>query len=161
MVLVGLRIIWRLATSPTRFFTGSTTDGVTFRPVSAAGITFGEPPSITATQLLVVPRSIPIILFDILFKTLFNNFCLKYFYLGRTKHILSYFISFENQFCNSVDFFSDDCFRTFVPVVIKDIPHLGRYAFQAFRVQGLMKLTCGQLNPQVLGVSRCQLQNVE
>ena len=38
----------------------ATTDGVV-RPPSALGMTIGSPPSITATQLLVVPRSIPMI----------------------------------------------------------------------------------------------------
>src|SRR5699024_8234147 len=38
-----------------------TTDGVVRAP-SALGMTTGSPPSITATQLLVVPRSIPMIL---------------------------------------------------------------------------------------------------
>ena len=39
----------------------ATTDGVV-RPPSALGMMTGSPPSITATQLLVVPRSIPIVL---------------------------------------------------------------------------------------------------
>src|SRR6478672_10291837 len=55
---------WRLATSPTRrspFLVKATTDGVVRLP-SALGMTTGSPPSITATQLLVVPRSIPITL---------------------------------------------------------------------------------------------------
>jgi hypothetical protein len=38
----------------------ATTDGVV-RPPSAFGMTVGSPPSITATQELVVPRSIPIV----------------------------------------------------------------------------------------------------
>src|SRR3972149_9215784 len=62
MVFLALRTIWRLATSPTKFLTGSTTDGVMFLPVSAAGITLGRPPSITATTEFVVPKSIPTIL---------------------------------------------------------------------------------------------------
>ena len=41
------------------------TDGVVLPP-SAFSITLGWPPSITARQLLVVPKSIPII-FDIMF----------------------------------------------------------------------------------------------
>src|SRR3990167_3811791 len=61
IVFLGFRIIWRFATSPTRFLTGSTTEGVMFLPVSEAGITLGVPPSITATTELVVPRSMPII----------------------------------------------------------------------------------------------------
>jgi hypothetical protein len=38
-----------------------TTDGSS-RPPSAVTITLGEPPSITATTLLVVPKSMPTIL---------------------------------------------------------------------------------------------------
>ena len=52
-----------LAGSPTLrspFLRKATTDGVVRRPSSLA-ITTGSLPSITATQLLVVPRSIPII----------------------------------------------------------------------------------------------------
>src|SRR3989338_632032 len=60
-VFLGFKINCRLAISPTKFFTGSTTEGIKFRP-SAVGITLGFPPSITATAELVVPRSIPIIL---------------------------------------------------------------------------------------------------
>src|SRR5579872_2642731 len=54
---------WRLATCPTNrspVLVNATTDGVV-RPPSSLGITLGSPPSITATQELVVPRSIPII----------------------------------------------------------------------------------------------------
>jgi hypothetical protein len=61
-VVFGFRSIWRFATSPTKFLTGSTTLGVMFRPVSLAGMTLGLPPSITATTEFVVPKSIPIIL---------------------------------------------------------------------------------------------------
>src|ERR1044071_9146302 len=63
MVFIGLVIAWRLAGSPTLrspFFKNATTEGVVRRPSSLA-ITTGSLPSITATQLLVVPRSIPII----------------------------------------------------------------------------------------------------
>src|SRR5687768_12433326 len=63
MVLCGLVMAWRLAGSPTLrspFFKNATTEGVVRRPSSLA-ITTGSLPSITATQLLVVPRSIPII----------------------------------------------------------------------------------------------------
>src|SRR5438270_8731657 len=54
----------RLATCPTSrspVFVKPTTDGVV-RPPSSFGMTLGSPPSMTATQELVVPRSIPIIL---------------------------------------------------------------------------------------------------
>ena len=63
MVLMGLVIACRLAGSPTLrspFFIKATTEGVVRRPSSLA-ITTGSLPSITATQLLVVPKSIPII----------------------------------------------------------------------------------------------------
>ena len=43
------------------FFAKATTEGVVRFP-SALGMTTGSPPSKTATQELVVPRSIPIIL---------------------------------------------------------------------------------------------------
>src|SRR5687767_461399 len=63
MVFCGLVIAWRLAGSPTLrspFFRNATTEGVVRLPSSLA-ITTGSLPSITATQLFVVPRSIPII----------------------------------------------------------------------------------------------------
>src|SRR3954452_22088450 len=63
-VLSGLVTAWRLAGWPTRrspSFVKATTDGVVRAP-SAFSMTLGLPPSITATQLLVVPRSIPITL---------------------------------------------------------------------------------------------------
>ena len=44
----------------------STTDGVVLTP-SALAITVGFPPSITATQLFVVPKSIPMILLIMIF----------------------------------------------------------------------------------------------
>ena len=53
----------RLAKLPTMrspVFENATTDGVV-RPPSALGMMTGSPPSITATQELVVPRSIPMI----------------------------------------------------------------------------------------------------
>src|SRR5215211_2203842 len=62
-VLVGFVTAWRLATVPTRRSPESvkaTTDGVV-RPPSAFSSTVGSPPSITATQELVVPRSMPIV----------------------------------------------------------------------------------------------------
>src|SRR5882757_1601783 len=54
----------RLATCPTKRspdFVNPTTDGVVIPP-SSLGMTFGSPPSITATTEFVVPKSIPIIL---------------------------------------------------------------------------------------------------
>ena len=65
----GLVMAWRLATWPTRrspSLEKATTDGVVRLP-SALGMTTGSPPSMTATQLFVVPKSIPIILDIILF----------------------------------------------------------------------------------------------
>src|ERR1044071_3698835 len=62
MVLSGLVTAWRLAGWPisrSPSLVKATTEGVVRAP-SAFSITFGLPPSITATQLLVVPRSIPI-----------------------------------------------------------------------------------------------------
>ena len=64
MVRSGLTTAWRLAIWPTRrspFFAKATTDGVVRAP-SGLVMTTGSPPSMTATQELVVPRSIPIIL---------------------------------------------------------------------------------------------------
>ena len=63
IVFSGFITAWRLATVPTRRSPHSvkaTTDGVV-RPPSAFSRTVGSPPSITATQELVVPRSIPIV----------------------------------------------------------------------------------------------------
>ena len=54
---------WRFAGSPTfrsPFSVNATIDGVVLLP-SLLAITTGSLPSITATQELVVPRSIPII----------------------------------------------------------------------------------------------------
>src|SRR6266700_4639332 len=74
----------RLATSPTRrspFLLMATIDGVVLAP-SALGMTTGSPPSITATQELVVPRSIPITFgtfasyYDILFCRLCRITCI-------------------------------------------------------------------------------------
>src|SRR5687768_6241715 len=64
MVLSPLVTAWRLAGWPIRrspSFVMATIDGVVRAP-SAFSMTLGLPPSITATQLLVVPRSIPITL---------------------------------------------------------------------------------------------------
>src|ERR1700712_586112 len=61
-VLSGLVTAWRLAGWPisrSPSLANATIDGVVRAP-SAFSITLGLPPSITATQLLVVPRSIPI-----------------------------------------------------------------------------------------------------
>src|SRR5689334_3972958 len=63
MVFFPLVTACRLAGAPTRTSPSSayaTTDGVV-RPPSEFSITFGVPPSITATQLLVVPKSMPMI----------------------------------------------------------------------------------------------------
>jgi hypothetical protein len=57
-----LVIAWRFATWPTMRSPEretATTDGVIRLP-SAFGITVGSPASMTATTLLVVPRSMPI-----------------------------------------------------------------------------------------------------
>src|SRR5206468_10712678 len=63
-VFLGLVTAWRRATKPTSrspLFENATTDGVVRKP-SALGITLGSPPSMTATQEFVVPRSIPMTL---------------------------------------------------------------------------------------------------
>ena len=63
-VFSGLVTAWRLAGWPTRRSPSSvkaTMDGVVRAP-SAFSITLGVEPSITATQELVVPRSMPITL---------------------------------------------------------------------------------------------------
>src|SRR4051812_8139834 len=60
-VLRGLVTACRLAACPTRrspVLVNATTDGVV-RPPSALGTTTGSPPSMTAMQEFVVPRSIP------------------------------------------------------------------------------------------------------
>ena len=64
IVFSGFITACRLATVPTRRSPDSvkaTTEGVV-RPPSAFSSTVGSPPSITATQEFVVPRSIPIVL---------------------------------------------------------------------------------------------------
>src|ERR1700712_1005172 len=64
IVFCGLVTACRLATVPTSRSpeaVNATTDGVV-RPPSAFSTTVGSPPSSTAMQLLVVPRSIPIVL---------------------------------------------------------------------------------------------------
>ena len=64
IVFSGFITAWRLATVPTSRSPDSvkaTTDGVVLPP-SAFSRTVGSPPSRTATQEFVVPRSIPIVL---------------------------------------------------------------------------------------------------
>ena len=64
MVRSGLVMAWRFATWPTMrspVLENATTDGVVRLP-SALGMTTASPPSMTATQLFVVPKSIPITL---------------------------------------------------------------------------------------------------
>ncbi len=64
IVFSGLVTCCRRAGAPTRrcpSFVNATTDGVV-RPPSAFGITVGSPPSRTAMQLFVVPRSMPMVL---------------------------------------------------------------------------------------------------
>ena len=73
-VFSGLVTACLLAGSPTRTSSLSVyaiTEGVVLAP-SEFSITFCCWPSTTATQLLVVPKSIPII-FDILFPLIFNH----------------------------------------------------------------------------------------
>jgi len=62
-VFFGFVTAWRLASCPTTRsppLTNPTTDG-TVRPPSAELMTVGSPPTIAATTLFVVPRSIPMI----------------------------------------------------------------------------------------------------
>src|ERR1051325_10057195 len=64
MVFLALVTAWRLAGAPTRISPSSvyaTTDGVVREP-SEFSITLGLPPSMIATQELVVPRPMPMIL---------------------------------------------------------------------------------------------------
>src|SRR3954467_6677684 len=63
IVFSGLVTCWRFAGTPTSRSppcVKATTDGVV-RPPSRFGMTVGSPPSSTAMQELVVPRSIPIV----------------------------------------------------------------------------------------------------
>src|ERR1700704_2779566 len=63
MVFLALVTAWRLAEAPTRTSPSSvkaTTEGVVRVP-SEFSITLGLPPSMIATQELVVPRSMPMI----------------------------------------------------------------------------------------------------
>jgi hypothetical protein len=64
IVFSGFVIACRLATWPTSrspLLAKATTDGV-MRPPSALLMTWGSPPSMTATTEFVVPRSMPMIL---------------------------------------------------------------------------------------------------
>src|SRR5215212_9118706 len=64
IVLSGLVTAWRLAGWPIKrspSLVKATTEGVVRAP-SAFSMTFGLPPSMTATQLLVVPKSMPMTL---------------------------------------------------------------------------------------------------
>src|SRR3972149_5990853 len=60
MVQAGFRTSCRLAASPTRIpsAVNATTEGRRTCP-AASGMTLGRPPSMYATRLLVVPRSMP------------------------------------------------------------------------------------------------------
>src|SRR4051812_10574981 len=73
IVLSGLVTAWRLAGWPisrSPSFVKATTEGVVRAP-SEFSMTFGLPPSITATQLLVVPKSMPMTL-AIFYPSLFS-----------------------------------------------------------------------------------------
>jgi hypothetical protein len=63
IVFSGFVTCWRLAGTPTRRSppcVKATTEGVV-RPPSRFGMTVGSPPSSTAMQEFVVPRSMPIV----------------------------------------------------------------------------------------------------
>ena len=80
----GLVTACRLATWPIRrspSFVKATTEGVVRLP-SAFAITVGCPPSMTATQLFVVPRSIPIILLIIISSV--YSYCVFPLYLSES-----------------------------------------------------------------------------
>src|SRR3954454_5011439 len=69
MVLSGLVTAWRFAGWPMRrspSLVKATTEGGVRAP-SVFSMTFGLPPSMTATQLLVVPKSIPMTLAMVLY----------------------------------------------------------------------------------------------
>src|SRR3989338_7472961 len=101
---LGLTIICLFATSPTILLIGSTTDGMTLRP-SAEWITFGLPPSITATQLLVVPKSIPIIF------AIFS--LLKNFLIFFVRWTISFWLNFTNYYlCSSNNFITHKICRS-------------------------------------------------
>jgi hypothetical protein len=63
MVFFALVTAWRLAGAPTRTLAvvGVGDDRGVVRAPSEFSITLGLPPSMIATQLLVVPRSMPMI----------------------------------------------------------------------------------------------------
>ena len=68
-VFSGFVTAWRFATWPTSrspVLVKPTTEGVV-RPPSWFGMTTGCPPSMTATTELVVPRSMPMILFMLIY----------------------------------------------------------------------------------------------
>ena len=73
----GLVMAWRLATWPTirsPSLENATTEGVVRLP-SALGMTTASPPSMTATQEFVVPKSIPMIL-DIISFLQYEKICI-------------------------------------------------------------------------------------
>src|SRR5580693_7688173 len=77
IVFLGLVTACRFATCPTRrspVLVKATTEGVVRLP-SAFGITLASVPSITATTLLVVPRSIPMILLTVLLPSVHRRAC--------------------------------------------------------------------------------------
>src|SRR6478672_609364 len=86
-VFSELVIAWRLATSPTSrspLLVKATMEGVVRLP-SALGMTTGSPPSMTATQLFVVPRSMPIT-FATVQASLNACTCLSHY---NTRHVFS------------------------------------------------------------------------
>ena len=77
----GLVMAWRFATWPTMrspVLEKATTEGVVRAP-SALGITTGSPPSMTATQEFVVPKSMPIVFAIINYLPLFSKISLQDF----------------------------------------------------------------------------------
>src|SRR5574344_1662482 len=92
----GLVMAWRFATWPTMrspVLENATTDGVVLLP-STLAITTASPPSITATQEFVVPKSIPITLLIIFLHIYLYNLIFCYSY-----HCWSYTL-----FINSITF---------------------------------------------------------
>ena len=85
IVLVGLVTACLLAASPILISPPSTnaiTDGVVLFP-SALAITTGSPPSITETQELVVPKSIPIILLILFNFKFYSVYFLNSFWISQ------------------------------------------------------------------------------
>ena len=83
-VLFGLVTAWRFAGEPTKISPSSvnaTTDGVVRSP-SPFSITRALPPSSTATQEFVVPKSIPIVLPMIRLQLQIHEICFVTPYLG-------------------------------------------------------------------------------